>query len=73
MFGGVDLFGSSKASEEAEPEATPPEPKATPTEPPKVTAKPSREGRGSQSGGGGLFDDGEGDNEDIFNFQPKKK
>ena len=64
------MFGTTKKTS-AEPEVTPSPPKATPTQP-KVAAKPSR---GSLSGGGGLFDDGEGegDDDDIFSFQPKKK
>ncbi len=70
MFGGVDLFGTSKQSEEAS--TTPPQAKAAPPQP-KVAPKPSGKERRSQSGDGGLFDEGGGDGGDIFSFQPKKK
>lgn len=73
MFGGVDLFGRSEQSSQ-EPvktaEAPPTQPKAPPTQP-KAASRPEKL---SQSGGGGLFDGGEeGDDDDIFSFQPATK
>lgn len=57
MFGGVNLFEGEEQSDQGTPETV----KATPTQPTG----------GSQSGGGGLFDDG--DNEDIFSLGKKNK
>ena len=65
MFGGVDLFGRSEQSSQGAETA-----EAPPTQP-KAAAKPEKS---SLSGGdGGLFDEGDEGEEDIFSFQPATK
>ena len=64
MFGGVDIFGRSEKKESVKSEPSESESLGTTPTQPKAT-KTAQKG-----GGGGLFTDLGGDDEDIFNFQP---